>query len=85
MVLLARGRRGERVEPDRFERVLVHHDRIAGLEAWRATGEAAAVTRAPALAEATRRRATLLLDRAGDLAPRLGRWIDQELERLGLS
>jgi DNA-binding SARP family transcriptional activator len=82
LVLLARVSRGDAVSDDRLERVLGAHDRLAGLEAWRATAEAAAVTGQPALAEAARRRAALLVDRAGDRSTSLGRWIDQELTRL---
>jgi DNA-binding SARP family transcriptional activator len=82
LVLLARLRRGDTVAMDRLERVLAEHDRVAGLEAWRATAEAAAVTGDATLAQAARRRAALLVDRAGDLAPSLGRWVDQELTRL---
>jgi DNA-binding SARP family transcriptional activator len=85
LVLLARGRRGDAVPDDRLERVLGAHDRLAGLEAWRATAEAAAVTGQPALAEAARRRAALLVDRAGDHSTSLGRWVEKELSRLRIS
>ncbi len=85
LVLVARQSRGDEVPGDRLERVLAAHDRVAGLEAWRATAEAAAVTGVPALAQAARRRAALLVDRAGDRSKSLGRWIDQELTRLGVS
>ena len=85
LVLLARGvarrRRRPRAGSSGCSR---HHDQVAGLEAWRATAEAAAVTGEATLADAARRRATLLLDRAGDHAPSLGRWIDAELSRLGV-
>jgi hypothetical protein len=85
LVLLARTRRGGDIPPDRLDRVLAAHDKVAGLEAWRATAEAAAATGLPALTEAARRRASLLVDRAGDRSTALGRWIDSELARLGLT
>lgn len=85
LVLLARLRQGEDVPDDRIERTLAALDRVAGHEAWRATAEVAAVTGSAALREAARRRAGLLVDRAGDHATSLGRWIDEELTRLGIA
>ena len=85
LVVLARLRRGDTVEPGRLDRVLASHDQVAGLEAWRATAEAAALTGDHRLADAARRRATLLVDRSGDHAPSLGRWVDEELRRLGVA
>jgi DNA-binding SARP family transcriptional activator len=84
LVLLARVRQGEAVSHERIERTLGALDRMAGLEGWRATAEVAAATRASALRQAAQRRATFLVDRAGDHATVLGRWIDQELTRLGV-
>lgn len=85
VVLLARAGRGEPVAGERWERVLADHDRMAGLEAWRAAAEVAALTGASAFAEATRRRAARLVERAGDRAPSLVGWVDLELGRMGLA
>lgn len=85
LVLLARARRGHEVGEDRWQRVLVGHDRMAGLEAWRASAQVAALTGCSEHVQATRRRAALLVERAGDRAGTAGRTVDLELARLGVA
>lgn len=76
---------GRPYERDRVDAALEVLDRVAGLEAWRATADVAAGTGDDGWWRVARGRLDTLVATAGDQGPKLRDWAERYLSRLGPS